>query len=145
MCQRDLSLLLFPSLSFSTSVSINLSLSFFSLFYSLRPPNGRIHVLFFITQARDPRQSFFVNPFEESWKRNQGGGIMEKESTLGFPPWSSRCWQEEPGFIACSRRCWQAESEGVRTNVAASELMERRMSEPMGRRVSARMGRRCPN
>ena len=72
-------------------------------------------------------------------------GSIREASTLGFPPWSSRCWQEEPGFIACSRRCWQAESEGVRTNVAASELMGLRMSELMGRQVSALMGRRCPN
>ena len=33
-----------------------------------------------MTPARDPKQSFFVNPFEESWKRNQSRGIMEEES-----------------------------------------------------------------
>ena len=33
-----------------------------------------------MTPARDPKQSFFVNPFEESWKRNQSRGIMEEDS-----------------------------------------------------------------
>ena len=33
-----------------------------------------------MTPARDPKQSFFVNPFEESWKRNQSRGIMEGDS-----------------------------------------------------------------
>ena len=27
---------------------------------------------------------------EESWRRNHGGGIIEEESTLGFPPQSRR-------------------------------------------------------
>ena len=85
-------------------------------------------------------------PLESIWETSgEHLGDIWGASTLGFPPWSSRCWQEEPGFIACSRRCWQAESEGVRTNVAASELMGLRMSELMGRQVSALMGRRCPN
>ena len=33
-----------------------------------------------MTPARDPKQSFFVNQFEESWKRNQWRGIMKEKS-----------------------------------------------------------------
>ena len=35
---------------------------------------------YLMTPARDPKQSFFANPFEESWKRNQSRGIMEGDS-----------------------------------------------------------------
>jgi hypothetical protein len=43
-----------------------------------------------MTPARDPKQSFFVNPFEESWKRNQSRGIIEGDSL------EERWWRRDP-------------------------------------------------